>query len=51
MTCLRFSHITFKIANYEGLYPLLSETDFPDELIMNYWLNKFFAPIFHLFAP
>lgn len=30
------AHITFDIANYEYLYPLLSETEFPDELIVNY---------------
>jgi putative hydrolase len=36
------AHITFQIADYERLYPLLSETDFPDELIMNYWPDKFF---------
>lgn len=29
------AHITFDIANYEYLYPLLQETEFPDELIMN----------------
>ena len=29
-------------ADYERLYPLLVETDFPDELIMNYWPDKFF---------
>ena len=36
------AHITFQIADYERLYPLLSETEFPDELIMNYWPDKFF---------
>ena len=34
--------ISFQIADYERLYPLLAETDFPDELIMNYWPDKFF---------
>ena len=29
-------------ADYERLYPLLAETDFPDELVMNYWPDKFF---------
>ena len=28
------AHISFQIADYERLYPLLAETDFPDELIM-----------------
>ena len=37
------AHISFQIADYERLYPLLSETDFPDELIMNYWPDKFLA--------
>jgi putative hydrolase len=36
------AHISFQIADYERLYPLLKETDFPDELIMNYWPDKFF---------
>ena len=36
------AHISFQIADYERLYPLLAETDFPDELIMNYWPDKFF---------
>ena len=29
------AHIHFDIANYENIYPLLHETDFPDELIIN----------------
>lgn len=29
------AHISFDIANYEHLYPLLQETDFPEELIVN----------------
>lgn len=36
------AHISFQIADYERLYPLLEETDFPDELIMNYWPDRFF---------
>ena len=36
------AHISFQIADYERLYPLLKETDFPDELIMNYWPDRFF---------
>ena len=36
------AHISFQIADYERLYPLLAETDFPDELIMNYWPDRFF---------
>ena len=36
------AHISFQIANYERLYPLLAETDFPDELVMNYWPERFF---------
>ena len=30
------------IADYSRLMPLLAETDFPDELIMNYWPDRFF---------
>ena len=36
------AHISFQIANYERLYPLLAETDFLDELVMNYWPERFF---------
>ena len=36
------AHISFQIADYERLYPLLAETDFPDELIMNYQPDRFF---------
>ena len=36
------AHISFQIADYERLYPLLEETDFPEDLIMNYWPDKFF---------
>ena len=36
------AHISFQIADYERLYPLLEETDFPEGLIMNYWPDKFF---------
>jgi len=37
------AHISFQIADYERLYPLLAETEFPDELVMNYWPEKFFS--------
>ncbi|MDO5570753.1 MAG: phosphatase [Bacteroidales bacterium] len=29
------AHISFDIANYEFIYPLLNETEFPEELIIN----------------
>jgi Histidinol phosphatase and related hydrolases of the PHP family len=29
------AHISFAIANYEFIYPLLNETEFPEELIIN----------------
>jgi len=29
------AHISFDVANYEYLYPLLQETEFPEELIVN----------------
>lgn len=36
------AHISFQIADYGRLLPLVAETDFPDELIMNYWPDRFF---------
>ncbi len=39
------AHISFQIADYERLYPLIEETAFPDELIMNYWPERFFEYI------
>ena len=35
--------ISFQIADYERLYPLLAETEFPNKLIMNCWPDKFLA--------
>lgn len=35
------AHISFDIANYEFLYPLLAETEFPDELIVNRSIKVF----------
>ena len=37
------AHISFDIANYENLYPLLNETEFPDELVINYSSDRFLA--------
>ena len=34
------AHISFSIADYQYALPLLEETDFPDELVMNYWPEK-----------
>lgn len=34
------AHISFQIADYSNLYPLLAQTDFPDELILNYDASK-----------
>ena len=31
------AHISFSIADYRYALPLLAETDFPEELVMNYW--------------
>lgn len=31
------AHISFSIADYRYAMPLLAETGFPDELVMNYW--------------
>lgn len=36
------AHISFQIADYSRIMPLLAETEFPDELIMNYQPEKFF---------
>lgn len=36
------AHISFQIADYGRLLPLVAETGFPDELIMNYWPDRFF---------
>ncbi len=35
------AHISFDIANYDFIWPLLRETDFPDGLIMNYDAERF----------
>lgn len=34
------AHISFSIADYQYALPLLAETDFPDELVMNYWPER-----------
>lgn len=34
------AHISFSIADYSRLYPLLEEIKFPDELVLNYWPEK-----------
>lgn len=34
------AHISFQIADYSNLYPLLAQTEFPDELILNYDASK-----------
>lgn len=36
------AHVSFQIADYERIMPLLAETDFPDGLILNYWPERFF---------
>lgn len=36
------AHISFQIADYSRIMPLVEEVDFPDELIMNYWPEQFF---------
>jgi len=37
------AHFALDIANYEYCYPLLAETEFPDELIVNYDEERFLA--------
>ncbi len=39
------AHIHFDIANYDNIYPLLAQTEFPDELIMNDKPERFIAMI------
>ena len=39
------AHISFMIADYDRILPLLEETDFPEDLIMNYWPERFFSYI------
>ena len=36
------AHISFQIADYCRIMPLVEEVGFPDELIMNYWPEQFF---------
>ncbi len=35
------AHISYDIANYNFIWPLLAETEFPDALIMNYFPQRF----------
>ena len=37
------AHISYDIANYCFIWPLLQETEFPDELIVNYDTERFLA--------
>jgi len=37
------AHISFQIADYSRILPLLEEINFPDELVMNYWPEQFFS--------
>ena len=36
------AHISYQIADYDRILPLLAETEFPDELIMNHQPDRFF---------
>ena len=36
------AHISYQIADYDRILPLLAETDFPEELIMNHQPDRFF---------
>jgi len=36
------AHISFMIAEYDRVLPLLEEVDYPEELVMNFWPDKFF---------
>jgi putative hydrolase len=39
------AHISFSVADYKYLWKLIDETQFPLELIMNYWPDEFLAYI------
>ncbi len=39
------AHISYAIADYSFIWPLLQETEFPDELIMNYFPARFLSYI------
>lgn len=39
------AHISFDVARYERVLELLQETEFPDELVLNYHLDKFLKKI------
>lgn len=39
------AHISFQVADYDRLLPLLAETEFPDDLVINYWPERFFEYI------
>ena len=39
------AHISYAIADYNFIWPLLQETEFPDELIMNYFPARFLSYI------
>lgn len=36
------AHVSFQIADYKRVLQLVEEEQFPDELIMNYWPERFF---------
>lgn len=35
------AHISFQIADYSQVFPLIAESEFPEALIMNYWPDQF----------
>lgn len=39
------AHISYAIADYGFIWPLLRETDFPDDLILNYFPDRFLSYI------
>ena len=39
------AHISFMIGDYSRILPLLEEIDFPEELVMNFWPEKFLGYI------
>jgi len=39
------AHIHFDIAKYDNVYPLLAQTEFPEQLIINYYPDRFLRMI------
>ena len=45
------AHISYSIADYSFIWPLLQQTEFPDDLIMNYFPDRFLKYISYPWRP